>query len=102
LRQVERVDGQVPPVALVHPIVSVVVFAALKLSVWLGVSHLDWKPFPGAILLKLSYFTIWHLCPLPDDLLEVGTVVDGVVEQVGEGGLGEEALLHVVGCPFAK
>ena len=26
----------------------------------------------------------------------MGTVVDGVVEQVGEGGLGEEALLHVV------
>lgn len=49
-----------------------------------------------SLLPKVTAARNANLCPLPDDLLKARTVMDGVVEQVGQGGLGEKTFLYVV------
>ena len=96
LGEIKRVDCLVPPVAFIHPVVSVVVLGVLKLSIRLRVANLDVESFPRAVLLQLADFLVGDPGPLSHNFLQSGAVAHSVAQQLRQAGLGEESLLYVV------
>ena len=80
LWQVEWIDSLVSPVALVHSIVSVVVFAVLELTIGLSITNFHGQTPLCTLLLHLANFSIeWKYLRILGDISGKQTHLSGTL-----------------------